>query len=50
MNVNSEKRERMVAEEASGSSGQVLAMRAVAMNARKYACETLTRCMTCKLM
>lgn len=43
MNVNSEKRERMVAEEASGSSGQVLAMRAVAMNARKYACEHINQ-------
>ena len=43
MNVNSEKRERMVAEEASGSSGQVLAMRAVAMNARKYACEHINK-------
>ena len=39
MNVNSSKKERMVVEEASGSSGQVLAMRAVNLQARKYACE-----------
>lgn len=39
MNVNSSKRERMVVEEASGSSGQVLAMRAVNLQSRKYACE-----------
>lgn len=39
MNVNSSKRERMVVEEASGSSGQVLAMRAVNLQAREYACE-----------
>jgi hypothetical protein len=39
MNVNTSKRERMVVEEASGSSGQVLAMRAVNLQARKYACE-----------
>lgn len=43
MNVNSEKRERMVVEEASGSSGQVLGMRAVALNARRAACDQINR-------
>lgn len=43
MNVNSEKRERMVVEEASGSSGQVLAMRAVSLNARRQAAEEINR-------
>lgn len=43
MNVNSEKRERMVVEEASGSSGQVLAMRAVSLNARRQACDQINR-------
>lgn len=43
MNVNSEKKERMVVEEASGSSGQVMAMRAVAMNSRQAACEQINR-------
>lgn len=43
MNVNSEKRERMVVEEASGSSGQVLAMRAVSLNARRAAAEQINR-------
>ena len=41
MNVNSEKRERMVVEEASGASGQVMAMRAVALNARQVACDMI---------
>lgn len=39
MNVNSSKKERMVVEEASGSSGQVLAMRAVSLQSRQYAAE-----------
>lgn len=39
MNVNSSKRERMVVEEASGSSGQVLAMRAVNLQSRQYAAD-----------
>jgi hypothetical protein len=43
MNVNSEKRERMVVEEASGASGQVLAMRAVALNERQRACERINK-------
>ena len=41
MNVNSEKRERMVVEEASGASGQVMAMRAIALNARQYAADQI---------
>lgn len=43
MNVNSEKRERMVVEEASGASGQVLAMRAVALNERMRAAERINK-------
>lgn len=43
MNVNSEKRERMVVEEASGSAGQVLAMRAIALNERQRAAEAISR-------
>lgn len=43
MNVNSEKKERMVAEEASGSSGQVLAMRSIALNSRREACNQINR-------
>lgn len=39
MNVNSAKKERMVVEEASGSSGQVLAMRAVNLQSREWAAE-----------
>lgn len=39
MNVNSSKKERMVVEEASGSSGQVLAMRAVNLQSRQYAAD-----------
>lgn len=39
MNVNSAKKERMVVEEASGSSGQVLAMRAVNLQSRQWAAE-----------
>lgn len=41
VNVNDEKRERMVATEASGSNGHVLAMRNVALNARRMACEAI---------
>ena len=40
---NSEKRERMVVEDASGASGQVLAMRAVALNERQRACERINK-------
>ena len=43
MNVNSEKRERMVVEEASGASGQVMAMRAIALNSRAAACEQINK-------
>ena len=41
MNVNSEKAERMVVEEASGSSGQVMAMRAVELNCRRKAADMI---------
>ena len=43
MNVNNEKKERMVVEEASGASGQVLAMRAVALNERMRAAEKISK-------
>lgn len=43
MNVNNEKKERMVVEEASGASGQVLAMRAVALNERVRAAEKISK-------
>lgn len=41
MNVNSEKRERMVVEEAAGNSGQVLASRESFMKPRQLACEQI---------
>lgn len=41
MNVNSTKRERMVTDEASGSAGNVLASRAVCLNARQEACDAI---------
>ena len=41
MNVNSEKRERMVVEEASANSGQVLASRESFMKPRELACEQI---------
>ena len=41
MNVNSEKRERMVVEEAAGNSGQVLASRESFMKPRELACEQI---------
>jgi hypothetical protein len=41
MNVNSEKRERMVVEEAAGASGMVLAFRGAAMGERQAACERI---------
>lgn len=41
MSVNSEKAERMVVEEASGSSGQVLAMRAVELNSRRQGAQLI---------
>lgn len=41
MNVNSEKRERMVVEEAAGNSGQVLASRESYMKPRQLACEQI---------
>ena len=41
MNVNSEKRERMVVEEASANSGQVLASREQFMKPRELACEQI---------
>ena len=41
MNVNSEKRERMVVEEAAANSGQVLASRESFMKPRELACEQI---------
>lgn len=41
MNVNSTKRERLVTDEANGASGNVLASRAVCINARQEACEMI---------
>ena len=41
MNVNSEKRERMVVEEAAANSGQVLASRESFMKPRQLACEQI---------
>lgn len=41
MNVNSEKRERMVVEEAAANSGQVLASRESFMKPRRLACEQI---------
>ena len=43
MNVNSEKRERMVVEEAAGASGMVLAFRGAAMGERQAACERINK-------
>ena len=40
-NVNTDKKERLVADEANGADGQVLAMRAIAMNARRQACDLI---------
>lgn len=42
-NVNDDKRERMVVEEAAGASGQVLAMRAMALEPRLQACEQINK-------
>lgn len=41
MNVNSQKKERMVVEEAVGAEGEVLASRNIALNARQTACELI---------
>lgn len=43
MNVNSEKRERMVVEEAAANSGQVLASREQFMKPRELACEQINQ-------
>jgi hypothetical protein len=43
MNVNSQKRERMVVEEAAGASGMVLAFRGAAMGERQAACERINK-------
>lgn len=43
MNVNSEKRERMVVEEAAANSGQVLASRESFMKPRQLACEQINK-------
>lgn len=43
MNVNNDKRERMVVEEAAGAAGHVIAMRAVTMNSRERACHEINR-------
>jgi upper collar protein len=43
MNTNTEKKERMIVEEATGSSGNVLAMRAIYMRQREIACEQINK-------
>lgn len=43
MNTNTEKKERMVVEEATGSAGNVLAMRAIYMRQREIACEQINK-------
>lgn len=43
MNANTEKKERMVVEEATGSAGNVLAMRAIYMRQREIACEQINK-------
>lgn len=43
MNTNTEKKERMIVEEATGSAGNVLAMRAIYMRQREIACEQINK-------
>lgn len=41
MNVNNEKKERMVTDEANGAAGPVLAQRSVSLNSRRKACDMI---------